>query len=99
MGDVYERRWGHKPPRYQEQPGRDLQVKEGIDEVRARTRFARDVIAAMSENEIAAKVVERNEGQFGGHPFTQARLAIAEAIAILAHREEFAEIVGLVGPA
>jgi hypothetical protein len=71
-GDLYERRWGHKPPHYQEQPGLDSEVKEGIDEDRARTRFAQDVIAAMGENEIAAKVVEHEEGQFGGHPFTQA---------------------------
>jgi hypothetical protein len=29
-----------------------------------------------------------------GHPFTQARLAIVEVIAILAQREELAEIIG-----
>jgi hypothetical protein len=46
----------------------------------------------MGENELAAKVVEHEEGQFGGHPFTQARIAIVEAIAILAQREELAEI-------
>ena len=33
---------------------------EGIDKVRKRTRFAHDVIAAMGENELAAKVVEHS---------------------------------------
>jgi hypothetical protein len=98
MGRPLQRRWGHKPPHYQEEPGLDSEVKEGIDELRTRTRFAHDVIEAMDENEIAAKVVEHNEGQFGGHPFTQARLAIVEAIAIVSQGEELAEIVGPVGP-
>jgi hypothetical protein len=97
-GDLYERRWGHKPPQYQKQPGLDSQVEAGIDEVRARTRFAHDLIAAMGEHEIATKVVEHEEGEYGGHPFTQARVAIVEAIPILAQREELAEIVGPVGP-
>jgi len=52
----------------------------------------------MGENEIAERVVEHEEGMYGGHPFTQARVAIVEAIAILTHREELAEIVGPVGP-
>jgi hypothetical protein len=52
----------------------------------------------MGELDLAAKVVELEEGQSGKHPFTQARMAILEAIAILAHREELAEIVGPVGP-
>jgi hypothetical protein len=97
-GGLYEQRWGHRPPDYQEQPSLDSVVKEGIDKVRARTRLAHDVIEAMGEDEIAAKVVEHNEGQFGGHPFNQARLAIVEAIAIVSQREELAKIVGPVGP-
>jgi hypothetical protein len=97
-GDLYEQRWGHKSPQYQEHPELDSQVKEGIDEVRTRTKLGHDVIEAMGENELAAKVVEHNEGQFGGHPFTQARIAIVQAIAILTQREELAEIVGSVGP-
>ena len=48
-GGLYERRWGHRPPDYQEQPGLDLDVKEGIDKVRARTRLAHDVIEAIGE--------------------------------------------------
>ena len=52
----------------------------------------------MPEQELAAKVVEHNEGQYGGHPFTQARIAIVDAIAILATREELAEVTGPVGP-
>lgn len=97
-GYMYERRWGHHPPDYQEHPELDWEVKEHIDKVRKRTRFAHDLIAAMGENELAARVVEHEEGQYGGHPFTQARLAIVEAIAILAQREELTEIVGPVGP-
>jgi hypothetical protein len=97
-GDLYERRWGKRAP-YQDQPGLDNQVKEGIDEVRTRTKFAHDMIAAMGENELAKKVVEHNEGAYSsGHPFTQARVAIVEGIAILSQREELDEIVGPVGP-
>lgn len=96
-GDLYDQRWGNRPP-YQEQPSLDSQVVERVDEVRTRTKLAHDVIAAMGEKEIAARVVEHEEGQYGGHPFTQARVALIEAIAILAQREELAEIVGPAGP-
>lgn len=96
-GELYERRWAKRPP-YQEHPELDSEVRERIDLIRKRTRFAHDVIAAMGENELAARVVEHEEGQFGGHPFTQARLAIVEAVAILATREELAEVVGPIGP-
>jgi Protein of unknown function (Hypoth_ymh) len=97
-GDLYERRWGHKSPYYQEDPGLDSQVEKGIDEVRARIRFARNVVAAMGEDDLAEKVVEHEEGQWGGHPFTQARVALVEAIAILDQGEELTEVVGPVGP-
>lgn len=96
-GELYERRWGGRPP-YQEQPGLDSQLSARIDEVRARTKLAHDVIAAMGEDDLAFRVVENNEGLSGRHPFTQARVAIVEAIAIVAQREELAEIVGPVGP-
>ena len=97
-GGLYEIRWGHHHPHGLENPALDREVKEGRDEVRKRTRFAREVIAAMGENELATRVVEYEEGIYGGHPFTQARVAIVEAIAILTQREELAEIVGPVGP-
>ena len=96
-GDLYHRRWG-KGHGGVHNDALDRPLKDGIDEVRTRTRFAHDVIAAMGENDLAAKVVEHEEGMYGGHPFTQARVAIVEAIAILAQREELAEIVGPVGP-
>jgi hypothetical protein len=96
-GELYERRWGKQAP-HQEQAGLASQVGALIDEVRKRTKLAHDVITAMGEEDLAAKIVEHEEGQFGGHPFTQARVAIVEAIAILAQREELAEIVGPVGP-
>lgn len=97
-GDLYNRRWGKHAPYYQEEPGLASQVNELIDEVRTRTKLAHDVIAVMGEKDLAAKAVEHEEGLYGGHPFTQARIAIVEAIAILAQREELAEIAGPVGP-
>jgi hypothetical protein len=96
-GETYDKRWGkHRP--YNEQPGLDHTLRLQIDNIRSRTRFARDIVSAMGQTSIADRVVERDEGLVGGHPFTQARLAIIEAIAILAQREELAEIVGPVGP-
>jgi hypothetical protein len=79
-------------------PGLASQVDALIDEVRTRTKLAHDVVTAMGEMGLAARVVEHEEGVYGGHPFTQARVALVEAIAILAQREELAEIVGPVGP-
>lgn len=96
-GELYERRWGKREP-YQEQPDLGSQVDGLIDEVRARTKLAHDVIAAMGDDQLAARVVEHEEGLYGGRPFTQARVAIVQAIAILAQREELAEIVAPVGP-
>ncbi len=87
---------GHADPQGFEAPGLDQQVRDGIDEVRKRTRFARDVIAEMGEKELSANVVESLESY--AHPFIQARVAIVEAIAILEQREELAEIIGPVGP-
>jgi Protein of unknown function (Hypoth_ymh) len=95
-GALYNRRWSKRG--HSEALGLASEVDELIDEVRTRTKLAHDVINAMGEEELAAKVVEHEEGQFGGHPFTQARVAVVEAIAILAQREELAEIVGPVGP-
>lgn len=97
-GDLYERRWGKQPPHYADQPGLASEVDRLVDEVRTRTKLAHDVIVAMGEGGIAARVAEHEEGLYGGHPFTQARVAIIEAIAILAQREELAEIIGPVGP-
>jgi hypothetical protein len=97
-GDLYERRWGKQSPGYIDQPGLAPQVDGLIDEVRIRTKLAHDVIAAMGEDGIAIHVIEHEEGLYGGHPFTQARVAIVDAMAILAQREELAEIVGPVGP-
>ncbi len=96
-GDLYDRRWGYGPGRMEQDALADP-LRAGIDTVRMRTRFAHDVIVSMGQNELAKKVVEYEEGMYGGHPFTQARVAIVEAIAILAQREELAEITGPVGP-
>lgn len=95
-GELYNQRWGKRGT--DEHPGLASQVDTLIDEVRTRTKLAHNVIAAMGEEELAAKVVEHEEGLYGGHPFTQAHVAIVEAIAILAQREELAEIVGPIGP-
>ena len=95
-GELYNRRWGKRG--HAEDGSLAAQVNTLIDEVRTRTKLAHDVIAAMGEEELSAKVVEHEEGLYGGHPFTQARVALVEAIAILAQREELAEIVRPVGP-
>lgn len=95
-GELYYRRWGKG--RYNEDSSLDAQVREGIDLVRQRTRLARDIIVAMDEPTLAARVVEHEEGMYGSHPFNQARTAIVEAIAVLAQREELASIVGPIGP-
>jgi hypothetical protein len=81
-GELYNRRWGKRG--HAEDGSLAAQVDTLIDEVRARTKLAHDVIAAMDEEALSAKVVEHEEGLYGGHPFTQARVAIVEAIAILA---------------
>ena len=96
-GRLYNTRWGKREP-YQDHPALAPQVDALIDEVRTRVKFAHDVIAAMGADDLATMVVEYEEGMYGGHPFTQARVAIIEAIAILTQREELAEIVGPVGP-
>ena len=96
-GDLYNQRWGKRAP-YHENPGLDSQVSGLIDEVRTRTKLAHDVIQAMGDDQLAAKVVEYEEGHLGGHPFTQARVAIVEAIAVISQREELDAIVGPVGP-
>lgn len=96
-GSLYDIRWGKRPP-YDERPEFSLQVDELVDKVRTRTKLAQNIIAALGEGNIAARVVEHEEGQYGGHPFSQARVAIIEAAAILSQREELAEIVGPVGP-
>ncbi|SHY85511.1 Uncharacterised protein [Mycobacteroides abscessus subsp. bolletii] len=62
-------------------------LRDRIDNVRARVRLARDIIAAMGQSELAALVVEHEEGMYGDHPFTQARVAIVQSVAILAQRE------------
>jgi hypothetical protein len=96
-GGLYDRRWGKRSP-YIEERQLDSQVRDQRDEVRTRVKFAHDVIAAMGEDALAARVAEHEEGLYGSHPFTQARVAIVEAIAILAQREELAEVIGSVGP-
>lgn len=96
-GALYDRRWG-KHGSYGEDRGLDAQLKADRDAVQARVRFAHDLIAAMGEPELSLEVVEHNEGMYGGHPFTRARKAIVEAVAILGQREELAAIIGPVGP-
>lgn len=96
-GELYDRCWGKRPP-YLEQPEVRPEVDALIDQVRTRTRLARDVVDAMGEPDIAERIVEYEEGVNGGHPFSQARVAIVEATAILTNRDDLAKIVGPVGP-
>jgi Protein of unknown function (Hypoth_ymh) len=92
--ETYDRRWGLGG--FGENPSLDQRLRELEDQVRGQTRFARDLVAAMGEKELAAKVEEHHEVM--DHWFKQARKAIVEAIAILTHREELAAITGPVGP-
>ena len=46
-GDLYLRRWGKRGN--PESPGLAAEVDKGIDEVRARTKLAHDVIAAVGD--------------------------------------------------
>jgi hypothetical protein len=57
--DTYDRRWGHAGN--MKNAALDSQLHELEDEVRGQTRFARGVIAAMGENELARKVEEHPE--------------------------------------
>lgn len=77
-GGLYNRRWGKQG--HAENSSLAAQVNTLIDEVRVRTKLAHDVIVAMDEEELSARVVEHEEGLYGGHPFTQARIAIVEAL-------------------
>lgn len=93
--------WAKLWDRWTAEPGYDdprleSEVRLAGDEVRKRVRLARDVVTAMGEKDLALMVVEH--GQSYVHPYTQARKAIVEAIAIVAQREELASIVGPVGP-
>lgn len=92
--EVYDMRWGHSG--YAKDPSLGQQLRELEDEVRGRTRFAREVMSAMGEQGLAARAVEHREVM--DHWFKQARKAIVEAIAILTQREELALVVGPVGP-
>jgi hypothetical protein len=96
-GALYDARWGRNPP-YQKDDGLASRADAGVDEVRTRARFARDIVLAMDEPELAERIVEHEEGVYGSHPFTQARVAIVEAIAILSQREELEAITGPAGP-
>lgn len=95
-GNLYERRWGKRGNRQDDSLATPL--REGQDSVQVRVKFAHDLILAMGESGLAARTVEHEEGIYGGHPFTQARKAIVEAIAILSQRTELSAIVGPVGP-
>lgn len=96
-GSLYDARWGRNPP-YQQNNGLASRVDADLDAVRTRVRFARDIVVAMGELELAERIVEHEEGVYGSHPFMQAHVAIAEAIAILSQREELEAIIGPVGP-
>jgi len=96
-GALYDTRWGRNPP-YQKDDRFASRLEADLDEVRTRARFARDIVAAMGEPKLAERIVEHEEGVYGSHPFTQAHVAVVEAIAILSQREELDAIIGPVGP-
>jgi Protein of unknown function (Hypoth_ymh) len=96
-GALYDTRWGRRPPR-QADDRFAARLEAERDDVLTRVRFARDIVGAMDEPDLANLIVEHEEGIYGSHPFTQARDAIVEAIAILSQREELDAIIGPVGP-
>ena len=96
-GSLYDLCWGKNPP-YTDHPEFCDNVDKGKDNVRAQTRFAHDIVLAMGENNLAEKIVEYEEGHYGGHPYSQARNAIVVAMAVLDTREALAEITGPAGP-
>jgi hypothetical protein len=95
---AYDRYWYSNHPMMLKTPGLAQQVNMLADEVRGQVTFANALIAATGEKELAARVVEHDEGAYGGHSFAQARNAIVDAIAILVHQDELAEIAGPAGP-
>jgi len=96
-GKLYDARWGKHSP-YIEDLSLDQELQRLIDPIRARVKFAHDVVVAMGEAGLAGRIVEFEEGQFGRHPFSAARVAVVEAIAILSQQEELALITGPIGP-
>jgi hypothetical protein len=93
-GAMYDQRWGNNG--YGESSSLAHELDAMADQILARTRLARDIVTAMGDTQLAQRIV-RHEA-YGEHPYLQARNAIAEAIAILAQRDELAEILGPVGP-
>ena len=96
-GSLYGARWGRDPP-YQENDGLASRVTLAL------TRFVPvpGLLATswwrwVSPNWRNASL-STEEGAYGPHPFMQAHVAIIEAIAILAQREELEAIIGPVGP-
>jgi hypothetical protein len=94
LEDLYDRRWGLSG--FGENSNLDPDLRQLTDEVRARTKLAHAIAAAMGDDQLVKRIVEH--GEVMQHSFVQARVAIVEAVAVLAQREELAQIVGPVGP-
>lgn len=97
QGAVYDARWETAGGLVQ---GAHLQPRLTAldDEVRRRARLASDLAAEIGERALAERIVEHEEGMYGGHPWQQARKAIVELYAVLEQREELAAILGPLGP-
>ncbi len=91
LKDVYNARW------YEDRDELAGELAQLDDRVRAEVRMVREIASAIGSPS-ASDLVEHPEGQFGGHPWKQARKAIIELEAELAQQEELAEIVGPAGP-
>ena len=99
FGTVYDNRWGRSiTSRGMDNDALAPDLAKIQDEVRQKVRFARDVVAAMGELEIARRIKEDKDSTMTGHGFQGARVAILEAMSILAHREKLEAIVGPTGP-
>ena len=93
-GALYDSAWSGVSSREDLRP----QVAALEDEVRRSSRMCFDIARGMGEKALASQISEHPEGAYGGHSWQQARDAIVEIEAILAQREELAEIMGPIGP-
>lgn len=81
---------------YDRHESRERVIKRGRDVLGGQVRIARELIAALGEDKLASQVADDGSGY--PHPYSSARTAIFEAIAVIDSREELAGIIGPAGP-
>ncbi len=95
--ELRDRRWGYGRYQYKDENMAE-QLRADRDLVLARTRFARDVVSAMGEADLAAQIVDEGDYHGSGHGFKGARTAIVEACGVLEQSEELIAVTGPLGP-